>query len=72
MGDEEYDNDYGSSLKLGSKKSRKASALAKTGFFKPVPAGLAAFAYCPPFGEGIHLRANAGWLQVTATGFKGP
>lgn len=71
-GDEEYDQDYGSSLKLGAKEYRKASHMAKTGFFKPVSAGLVAFAYCPPSGKGMRLHGHAGWLRVTATGFKTP
>ena len=53
-------------------KSRSVSRLVKAGFFTPVPSGLTAFAYCPPFGEGLRVRANVGWLRVTATGFTAP
>jgi hypothetical protein len=66
------DDFFDANLRVASGKSRHAADLEKSGFFQPVPAGLVAFAYCPPFGEGIRLRGNAGWLRVTATGFKAP
>ena len=65
------DLDFEPSLSVTSlgRTSRRVTKLVKAGFFAPLPEGLAAFAYCPPFGEGLRVHANVGWVRITAKGF---
>jgi hypothetical protein len=68
IGDEEYEQDYGTRLSFKSLKGRDGMQLFKAGFFKAPPPGLVAFGYAPPFRHGIRAR-SVGWVRATASGF---